>query len=291
MVHDTGRPEDVRTTPDDAVERGRRLHALTLPGRRPGAAYAGDTRLRSAEVTYASGSGAPGVPDRWSANASTIAATLDALRSTAPAGGEEEAASSPPSSQVRPPEAPAAQTRRLRREAEAGGRGRRGLFARILPVRAFRADDEHGPRGRHVAAVGERLRAAAANGVLTLPRRRAPGLRAVVDYVAVGPSGVFVLDARCGSNDLTSAAVAISRRAAAVREVLDEARLHDVAVTPVLCLVDGALPRGAAGLALGAVRVLSLNRLTALVSDTGSLDREHCATVRDFLAEQLPASA
>jgi hypothetical protein len=202
-------------------------------------------------------------------------------------------------------------TRRARREAQGLTAPRVGLFARLLTVRSFRAHEgRKGKLDTPEAVVRALLDEAAVHGVHTLHGRRVPGHRSAVEHVAVGPSGVFVVDVNDAKNlsvelrrspdggkDLvvggrvaTSAPSATSRRVAALRAVLDGADLANVPVTGVLCLVDGLLPLGVSALQVEGTHVVRQTSLTALVSRAGFLDEEHRATLRDFLRERLTAS-
>ena len=123
-------------------------------------------------------------------------------------------------------------------------------------------------RAWQVGAVGEervaaRLHAAADRGVLALHDRRIPGSRANIDHIAVGPAGVYVIDAKRYENAQirvrrvgglfsprrdellvrgrvrNNLVAGVEKQVAVVRAALDAAGLGDVPVTGVLCFVDG----------------------------------------------------
>lgn len=193
-------------------------------------------------------------------------------------------------------------------------RRRANLFTRMLTVRSLRA--QHGRAkgaGDSDVMVGALLDAAAARGVLTLHDRRIPGCRGRLEHIAVGPSGIYVIDvkhfknasievrpagdAQSGTDDLvvgkrvmTAAVVATRRRVAELRSLLATADLTDVPVVGALCFVDGLLPLSVGDLEVGGVHVMRPSGLTALVATPGSLDGDHRRLLQQFLAQQLPAS-
>lgn len=265
--------------------------------------------------------GAGALPDEWHADRSAIEDTLAALAAlpdlspSIPPAEPRTTGSTPPSAQT--PAAPLP-TRRSLREAAGQRRsgtphGRAGLFSRVLTVKAFRTrNSEGGRRNRADGLVAELLASASAHGVVGLRHRRIPGQRGTVQHLAIGPSGVFVIEvlqARKASvegrlregasssdllvdgQDMTTAVTATVRRVEAVGAVLVGAGLGDVPVTGVLCVVDGLLPLGISDLEVRGVHVVAPTTLTSLVSRPGLLDPEHRLTLQEFFAEQLPSAA
>jgi hypothetical protein len=116
---------------------------------------------------------------------------------------------------------------------------------------------ERGAEGER--RVGAGLDALAAAGVVALHDRRIPGSRANIDHVAVTPGGVWVIDAKrytgqvtrrdvggwfstdlrlyVGRRDCTKLVAAMAKQVAAVRAALGD-EWADVPVRPVLCFVD-----------------------------------------------------
>lgn len=88
------------------------------------------------------------------------------------------------------------QRRKQRREE-----GIRAAHPRLATMILSLADEPQSTRAWQTGAVGEqrlgrRLDFLVGDGVLVLHDRRVPGTRANIDHIAVGPAGVFVLDAK-----------------------------------------------------------------------------------------------
>jgi hypothetical protein len=191
-------------------------------------------------------------------------------------------------------------------------RRRSGLFARLLTVRSFRANyGQTKAAGGPTAAVTELLDAAEARGVLSLHDRRIPGRRGHAEHIAIGASGIYVVDVKhfknaaievrpaddpaadtedlvVGGQVMTEALAATRARVTALRSLLAAAGLDEVPVTGAVCFVDG-LPLRAPDLEVGGIHVVRLSGLTALVATKGGLTAEHRETLQEFLANELPA--
>jgi hypothetical protein len=90
-------------------------------------------------------------------------------------------------------------------------------------------------------------------GVVSLHDRAIPGSRADIDHIAIGPSGVYVIDTnvchgpveRIGNRlfvddrDRTDLAIAMSHRVAAVSSALHDMRIP---ISRALCFVGGESP-------------------------------------------------
>lgn len=217
----------------------------------------------------------------------------------------------------------ATETRRSRHAASAAEeqsmpasapRRRAGLFTRLLTVRAFRTQQAQPKVSKAHAAVSELLGAATTKGVVSLHNRRVPGRRGRIEHIAIGAGGVYVIDALhfknasievrpagepdaasddlvVGGRVLTPAVRAIAQRVEVLRLILVAAGLPDVPVTGALCFVDGLLPLAVADLEVGGMHVLRPSGLTALVAGSGPYGPDDRDTLRDFLAERLPAVA
>ncbi len=199
-------------------------------------------------------------------------------------------------------------------ESRRARRRRGGFFSRLPKVHSIRiqyirskvADDPD-------AAVRSLLDAAGARGVLSLHDRRVPGRRAHVGHVAIGPSGVYVVDVKhfknaaierraspggdpaaddlvVGGQVMTDSLAATRARVAALRSAMATEHL-EVPVTGVVCFVDGLMPLMESDLEVGGVHVVRPNDLAHLVAAAGIFGEEHRETLREFLAEQLPESA
>lgn len=120
-----------------------------------------------------------------------------------------------------------------------------------------------GARGEEL--LGARLEDLAARGVRLLHDRRIPGTRANIDHIAVGPSGVHVIDAKryegrptlrveggvirhrvekllVGSRDCTRLVEGMHKQVGLVQAALDTAGLQDVPVHGALCFVGAEWP-------------------------------------------------
>jgi hypothetical protein len=219
---------------------------------------------------------------------------------------------------------PATLSRRARHEADsvkdqrmpaAAQRRRAGLFSRLLTVRSFRGSNGQPKNAtRPEAAVGALLDSAAAHGVLTLHHRCIPGRRGRIEHIAVGASGIYVIDVRhfknasievrpsarpeggaedlvVGGRVMTAALVATSGRVAAVRALLAAVGLDDVPVHGAVCFVDGLLPLAVADLEVHGVHVMRPSGLTAFVAQPGDLSAEDREALQQVLAGKLPISA
>jgi hypothetical protein len=120
-----------------------------------------------------------------------------------------------------------------------------------------------GAKGEQV--LGSGLNALASAGVRALHDRRIPRSRANIDHIAVGPSGVHVIDAKrylgrpalrveggflgprveklvVGSRDCTRLVAGVHHQVALVRAELDQRGMAEVPVRGVLCFVDADWP-------------------------------------------------
>lgn len=162
-------------------------------------------------------------------------------------------------------------------------------------------------------AIGAKLDGLAGDAVLTLHDRRIPGTRANIDHIAIGPSGVFVIDAKryndakveirssggwfseridrlfVAGRDRTKLVTGLAPQVAAVYEALeDQADLADVVVQPVLAFVDALLPV-ITSLEIAGVPVLGPRKTAKLVRRDGPLTLEQRSRLHHVLAEKLPA--
>lgn len=155
------------------------------------------------------------------------------------------------------------------------------------------------------------LHGVADRGVLALHDRRVPGRRSNIDHIAVGPAGVFVIDAKRYENAevrvrrvgglftprrdellvrgrlRTALVEGLVRQVDAVRTVLDSGTLGSVPVTPVLCFVDGRFPLFTKQFRVGETAVVGPRGLADLVTAPGALDEEQRLAVYCLLAERL----
>ena len=178
-------------------------------------------------------------------------------------------------------------------------------------------DDPQSSRAWASGAVGERRFAAAMDGlgqtVIALHDRRIPRSRANIDHVVVGPSGVFVVDAKryqdasvdvrrsgglfgtareqlmVAGRDRTKLVAAMGWQLDAVRAALgDGPGFAAVPVVAALCFIDGRFPLFGT-LRMGPVEITGLRGLADLVARHGPLDAAARERVARHLADRLPA--
>jgi hypothetical protein len=165
--------------------------------------------------------------------------------------------------------------------------------------------------------VAQRLAELAGDDVLLLHDRRIPGSLANIDHIAVGPSGVFVIDAKhykdrkvevrrssglfrpvsekliVGGRDLTELVTGLAPQVVAVLDALADLERSDglaVCVSSMLCFVDAQLPIFGS-LELAGVPILGPKRASKLVRRPGSLTAAARARVHAHLAACLKPAA
>jgi hypothetical protein len=159
--------------------------------------------------------------------------------------------------------------------------------------------------------VAECLRGVSDRGVLALHDRRVPGRRSNIDHIAVGPSGVFVIDAKRYENAevrmrrvgglftprrdellvrgrvRTALVEGLARQVDAVRTVVDAGAFGSVPVTPVLCFVDGRFPLFTKQFRVDETVVVGPRGLADLVTTPGPLGEEQRLALYCLLGERL----
>jgi hypothetical protein len=166
-----------------------------------------------------------------------------------------------------------------------------------------------GAKGERI--VGDRLATLTDKGVASLHDRLIPGTRASnIDHIAIGPSGVFVIDAKnyrgqvttkttgtffkpgpdrlvVGRRDCTKLAEAMPRQVAAVERAL--VRLDPLpAIVPMLCFTDAEWGFFSKPFLIGGVWVGWPKAMATVVTRPGSLSPEQVNATVVVLAEQLP---
>ena len=180
------------------------------------------------------------------------------------------------------------------------------------------SDDPQSTRAWASGAYGEmrlgaKLNELEGDGVLALHDRRVPGSRANIDHIAIGPSGVFVIDAKryvkqdveirrsggwlsdrverlyVGGRDKTKLVVAMAGQVAVVMEALESDRgLDGVTVIPVLTFIDANIPV-IGTMEIAGVPVLNLRKTAKLVRREGPLSVATRQRIHRVLAAALPA--
>ncbi|MDQ1535256.1 MAG: hypothetical protein QOF28_3017 [Actinomycetota bacterium] len=139
----------------------------------------------------------------------------------------------------------------------------------------------------------------AIEGVVALHDRSIPGSRAVIDHLAIGPSGVYVIDTNThresvarhvnrlivDERDRTDLAIAMSHRVVAVSEALRDLRIP---ISRALCFVGGEWPPASLPFMLRGVWVGWPVQLYRLVSQPGELQPSDIESAARLLDEQLP---
>lgn len=137
-------------------------------------------------------------------------------------------------------------------------------------------------------------------GIATLHDRAIPGTRAGIDHIAIGPSGVYVIDANddagavvrrdsrlfVGPQDRTDLLVALKVRVDAVAAALGD--LH-FPISRALCFVGGEWPATTPPFMLQGVWVGWANPLYGLVAQPGQLQALDIDAALQILDARLPA--
>ena len=139
----------------------------------------------------------------------------------------------------------------------------------------------------------------AIEGVACLHDRSIPGSRAIIDHVAVGPSGVYVIDTNShhesverhvnrlivDERDRTDLAIAMSHRVVAVSAALRDLRIP---ISRALCFVGGEWPPTTLPFMLRGVWIGWPVQLYRLVSQPGLLEWSDIESAANLLDERLP---
>lgn len=161
--------------------------------------------------------------------------------------------------------------------------------------------------------VGAVLEEAHSRGVLALHDRRIPRSRANIDHVAIGPAGVYVIDAKRYENAeirvrrigglfsprrdellvrgrvKNNLVEGVRRQVDVVETVLDEAGVDDVPVRGVLCFVDAFFPVLQRRLRVDELIVTCRPALGGVVSAPGHLDAAARHELYCLVGERLPS--
>lgn len=178
-------------------------------------------------------------------------------------------------------------------------------------------DDPQSTRAWASGAAGERRFGAAmadlGDVVVALHDRRIPKSRANIDHIVIGPSGVFVVDAKrykdasinirgtgglfspvreqlmVAGRDKTKLVEAMHWQVRAVQTALsDSPEFAGAPIVGVLCFIDGEFPMFGT-VKMRGVEIKGLRGAVKLVSREGSLDVNARARLARHLATRLPA--
>lgn len=161
--------------------------------------------------------------------------------------------------------------------------------------------------------VGAVLEEARSRGVLALHDRRIPRSRSNIDHIAIGPAGVYVIDAKRYENaDIRVRRIGglfsprrdellvrgrvknnlvegVRRQVDVVETVLDEAGIDEVPVRGVLCFVDAFFPVFQRRLRVDELIVTCRPALGSVVSAPGHLDAAARHDLYCLVRERLPS--
>jgi hypothetical protein len=140
--------------------------------------------------------------------------------------------------------------------------------------------------------------------------RRVPRTKVNIDHIAVGPTGVFVIDAKryngrphlrvegglfrprveklmVGSRDQPNVVAGVHKQVALVRSALEAAGLAELAVRGVLCFVEADWPLIGGSFVIDGVSVLWPKKLAGLLVADGPLDDNSVDRAHRALASAL----
>jgi hypothetical protein len=166
-----------------------------------------------------------------------------------------------------------------------------------------------GARGEE--RLGHWLDRLAGHGVYVLHDRRIPRTRANIDHIAVGPSGVFVVDAKkyrgrpslrvegglirprvekliVGSRDRTRLAAGVQKQVDLVRSALQKAEFGQIPVSGMLCFVEADWPLIGGDFTIANLRVLWPRKAADRIARPGNVDDETAQHVHRILASAFP---
>jgi len=169
-----------------------------------------------------------------------------------------------------------------------------------------------GARGEEI--LGTRLAGLAQNGVRLLHDRRIPGTKANIDHVAVGPTGVHVIDAKryegrrpslrveggllrprvekllVGSRDCTRLVDGVHKQVGLVRAALEARTLTNVPVHGALCFIEADWPLIGGSFVIADVAVVWPKKLAERLVAPGTMTEAEVETVHRALAQAFPAA-
>ena len=166
-----------------------------------------------------------------------------------------------------------------------------------------------GARGEE--RLGHRLDRVAGNGVYVLHDRRISGTKANIDHIAVGPSGVFVIDAKkyrgrprlsvegglirprieklmIGSRDRTKLVHGVQKQVGLVGTALQSAGFGQIPVNGMLCFVEADWPLIGGDFTIANMRVLWPRKAVERIVMWGSVDDATARRAHQILASAFP---
>lgn len=160
--------------------------------------------------------------------------------------------------------------------------------------------------------LARRLDALADYGVRTLHDRRIPGTKANIDHIAVGPTGVFVVDAKrykgrphlvttgalrrprtaklnVGSRDCTALVHGALRQVSIVKATLGAAGCA-IPVRGMLCFVDADWPLIGGSFVVDGIDILWPKKAAERIAVPGTISPTTCIDVQRILAAAFPSA-
>ena len=156
--------------------------------------------------------------------------------------------------------------------------------------------------------VGRLLDDLSQSGVISLHDRRKPGSQTNIDHVAIGPAGIYVIDAKkykgrverrdvggwartdrrlyVGGRNRTPLVMSVIGQASAIRSVLGH-EFARVPITPVLCSVTAEIGVFASPFLLQGVQITWRRPLRRQLSRPGPMDSAAIAHLAEVLDDRL----
>ncbi len=143
--------------------------------------------------------------------------------------------------------------------------------------------------------------------------RRIPRTRTNIDHIVVGPSGVFVIDAKkyqgrpslrvegglirarietlvVGSRDCTTEVDGVHKQVDLVRSALEFADLGGIPVKGMLCFVEADWPLIGGDFTIAGLRVLWPKKAASYIVQPGSVDAATAEHIHRTLASSFPSA-
>jgi hypothetical protein len=166
-----------------------------------------------------------------------------------------------------------------------------------------------GARGEEI--LGRGLDSLEPHGIRVLHDRRIPRTRANIDHIAIGPSGVHVIDTKrykgrptlrveggiirprvqklmVGSRDCTRLVEGMHKQLDVVREALERAGFAGIPVHGALCFVDADWPLFGGSFSISDVAVLWPKKLSERLLAPGDITTDTVDVLHSCLARSLP---
>ena len=167
-----------------------------------------------------------------------------------------------------------------------------------------------GARGEEI--LGAQLDKLKLQGVQTLHDRRIPGTKYNIDHIAIGPRGIYVIDAKkykgmvrkqlnglfwtrtekliVGRRNQTKLAAGVKWQISHVESALESAGITGIPVFGMLCFVEGNWPLFSSSFAIDGIEVLWPKAASKQVVSPGFLGADQAQALHRVLALSLPSA-